>query len=306
MSGDVFGQHLYQEPKDPLPVSYIQEIIGPISEESLEDGLNLLWVYGYDEHHIPGAHDYELVKDTMVQLLGAIEKVIIDEAFEFPSQDQFNSADVIIFFVHFPSLRKRQFNDLRNFILNGGGVVSLHETAILRPPSKGKKLSECLGMAWNDDGSKWGAIFDEIKLDTSHPILEGFFEKLVISDEFYWDLFEEQSVRILGEVRTGPDGDSERSVPVDQLSKDYSPIIWTYEIGKGKVFGTTIGHNTYSYFDPEFRIILFRSIAYVGNISFEPFKKLVYHGITSKEGMVGINTDLRYWEGKRRSIKELD
>ena len=84
----------------------------------------------------------------------------------------------------------------------------MHETAIIRPAALGKSLSKCLGFAWNEGTSKWGAIFDEINIDNQHAIFRGFPKKLTINDEFYWDLYQEESVKILGSVRTGPDEDS--------------------------------------------------------------------------------------------------
>jgi len=203
-------------------------------------------------------------------------------------------------YLHLPQLKKSQYTSLKNFIANGGGVVSLHETAIMRPASKGKMLAECLGSAWNEGSSKWGAIFDEISIDTEHPIFKGFPDKLTIRDEFYWDLYQEEGIKVLGSVRTGPDEDSDGPISRELLSEEESPMFWTYKLGEGKVFGTTTGHHTFTYYDPEFRIILFRAMAWVVDEKPGPFMPLVFEGIISDEGMVGITEDLRYWEGKRR------
>jgi type 1 glutamine amidotransferase len=280
--------------------SALTKIIGPISSSETEKNVRILWIYGYDRDHIAGAHDYVKVKDLMVELLSKVKNVSISEVFSFPSNEQFKNADLVIMYLHLPQLEESQFHSFKNFISRGGGVVSFHETAIMRPSKLGKKLSVCLGSAWNEGVSKWGAIFDQINIMNQHPIFNGFPEKLTIIDEFYWDLFQEENVKILGTVRTGPDGDSEGPVDKESLSEKESPVFWTYELGKGKVFGTTAGHNTFTYYDPEFRIILFRAIAWAVNESPDPFMHLVFDGITDTDELVGITDDMRYWKGKIR------
>lgn len=298
--GQLTGQHLYQLPKPLKPKAELEKIIGPVKDATLEQELNILWVYGYDEHHIAGAHDYVKVKDLMVGMLSGVENVNVKEVFHFPTEEEFENADLMVMYLHLPKLKKKQYQQFREYLKNGGGVVSLHETAIMRPASKGKLLSECLGFAWNEGTSKWGAIFDEISIDNTHPIFKGFPSELTIRDEFYWDLFQEDNVKILGSVRTGPDEDSDGPVPEEMLSEVKSPMFWTYELGDGKVFGTTTGHHTFTYYDPEFRIVLFRALAWVTGASPDPFMPLVFEGITNEEGLIGTTDPMRYWEGKIR------
>ena len=299
-SFDCLGQHLYQRPKPLKKKEDLERIIGSVSQNLLEKKLRILWVYGYDKHHIAGAHDYVRVKDLMVGLLRKVSNVIVEEVFHFPDVAQFGRADLVVMYLHLPDLKKKQFVNFRNYIEKGGGVVSLHETAIMRPASKGKKLAECLGFAWHEGTSKWGAIFDEINIDNEHEIFKGFPKSLSINDEFYWDLYQEDSVKVLGSVRTGPDGNSDGPVLREKLSKEESPVFWTYEVGQGKVFGTTTGHHTFTYYDPEFRIILFRAMAWAANVKQDAFIPLVFEGITNEKGMVGTTDVMRYWEGKRR------
>ena len=77
-------------------------------------------------------------------------------------------------------------------------------------------------------------------------------------------------------------------------------MFWPLEIGKGRVFGTTTGHNTFTYYDPEFRIVLFRAMAWVLRETPDPFLPLVFEGITDEKGMVGTSDDMRAWKGKLR------
>ena len=183
----------------------------------------------------------------------------------FPTQAQFDKADLVVMFLHLPQLSTEQYTTFQGFIRRGGGVVAIHETAIVRPASEGKKLAECLGMAWDEGRSQWGAIFDDITIDNQHPIFEGFPDKLWIADEFYWDLNQIDGVRVIG---------------------------------------TTLGHNTFSYYDPELRIVLFRAMAWAMRESPSPLMPLVFEGITNDEGMVGTTNDMRDWKGKLRAPPE--
>jgi type 1 glutamine amidotransferase len=68
---------------------------------------------------------------------------------------------------------------------------------------------------------------------------------------------------------------SSRAPKPNELDGKEWPVIWTREIGRGKVFATTIGHNFFTFDDPYFRIILLRAMAWTMNESFDPFKPLV-------------------------------
>ncbi|MFT4547466.1 MAG: type 1 glutamine amidotransferase [Verrucomicrobiales bacterium] len=298
------AQHAWQQPKPMLPRAQLEKITGPITNAKLVEDLNIVWVWGYDANHRPGAHDYLRVRDLMTELLKKVAKVAVDTAYHFPSKEQFDKADLVVMYLHLPQLSTQQYSDFKSYIAGGGGVVALHETAIMRPRSEGKKLAECLGMSWDEGRSQWGAIFEDISIENTHEIFQGFPEKLRIVDEFYWHLNKIDGVRILGRLRTGPPGSSKARLPESRLSKETSPMFWTLEKGKGRVFGTTTGHNTFSYYDPELRIVLFRAMAWAAKVEATPFMPLVFDGITDGNGMVGTADMMRDWKGKLRKPPE--
>jgi hypothetical protein len=120
-------------------------------------------------------------------------------------------------------------------------------------------------------------------------------------DEFYWKLNQIDGVEVLGSVRTGPPRRSRGPVPPSRLSNEASPVFWTLKMGQGRVFGTTLGHNTFSYYDPELRIVLFRAMAWTIKEKPDPFMPLVFEGITNDEGSVGTTDDMPDWTGKLRA-----
>ncbi|MEM9110285.1 MAG: sulfatase-like hydrolase/transferase [Planctomycetota bacterium] len=303
-TGPALGQHLWQQPKDPVPREVLEQIIGPVDTEQPSKPLHIVWVWGYDKSHKPGTHDYLRVRDAMSNLLEQVPEVTVEPAYEFPSREQFDKADLVVMYLHLPQLSDDQYAMFKAYIEGGGGVVALHEAAIMRPASEGRKLCGCIGMAWDQGRSQWGAVFDDISIRNDHEIFSGFAPTLSIVDEFYWHLQRMDEIDVLGEVRTGPPGRSERRVPASMLSEDKSPVFWTYEPGQGRVFGTTLGHNTFTYFDPEFRIVIFRAMAWAVREKPDPFMPLVFEGITREDGTVGTTDDMRDWEGKLRGPEE--
>lgn len=298
------AQHDWQEPKPLMPLTDVQKIIGQIKTKEPSRRLHLLWVWGYDKDHAPGAHDYERVRDLFCELFKSVPKVTVEAVYEFPTQEQFENADLAVFYLHLPKLSDAQYQAWQKFIERGGGVVALHETAIMRPASEGKKLAQCLGMAWEEGRSEWGAVFEDVTIQPQHEIFRGFPEKIRIMDEFYWNLQRSEGIDVLGSARTGPPHDSKGPIPAAKLSAEASPVFWTLKQGKGRVFGTTLGHNTFSYYDPELRIILFRAMAWTMQETPDPFMPLVTAGITSEQGLVGTTQNMRDWKGKRRGPPE--
>lgn len=294
------AQHDWQKPKPLVKKTALVKIIGPLEADRPSRDLNIVWVWGYDKHHRPGAHDYLRVRDLMVGMLKKVPRVSVDTAFLFPSKQQLDEADLVAMYLHLPQLSSEQFKQFQAYIHRGGGVVALHETAIIRPAAEGKKLAQCLGMAWDEGRSQWGAIFEDISVRNEHEIFKGFPKKLRIVDEFYWRLHKLEGVKVLGTVRTGKPGHSRGPMAVKQLSKTTSPMFWTLESGKGRVFGTTTGHNTFTYYDPEFRIVVFRAMAWALKEKADPFLPLVFDGIIDKRDMVGTTEHMRGWKGKLR------
>lgn len=296
------AQHDWQKPNALIARAEVEKIIGAVEQAEPERDLRIVWVWGRDTNHGPGAHEYVRVRDAMVALLGRVPRVTVETARGFPTARQFAEADLVVMYLHLPPLSPEDFTNLRGYIERGGGVVALHETAIIRPAEAGKKLARCIGMSWNEGSSKWGALFEPVRVETHHPIFNGFPEGLALSDEFYWDLNHDDAAEVIGDVRVGPAAHSKGPVDAAALSEKRHPAIWTLEAGKGRVFGTTIGHNTFTYFDPRFRIMLFRAMAWAMRTRPDPFMPLVFAGITDDKGMVGTTDDMRDPEIKAKAI----
>ena len=93
------------------------------------------------------------------------------------------------------------------------------------------------------------------------------------------------------------------SLSFDQILKQQdarSYAFWTYSRGKGKVFGTTTGHYTYTYFDPMYRLLLLRGIAWVLDENPAPFMPIVFDGITDENGLVGTTKNMLDYTNRKQ------
>ena len=68
----------------------------------------------------------------------------------------------------------------------------------------------------------------------------------------------------------------------EEPTKD-EPMFWTYERGKGRVFGCILGHFNWSFDDPYFRMLLLRGMAWAAHESPCRFDPLVLRGIELKK-----------------------
>ncbi|MDA7871898.1 hypothetical protein N9B08_05575, partial [Akkermansiaceae bacterium] len=96
------------------------------------------------EDHRGGEHDYIRIKELFVPMLKAIPRITVDEAYQFPTQEQFGKADLLIQYLHLPDLTDEQFAMYQKFVDDGGSVVSLHESCIMRPVDRAEKLAGCI------------------------------------------------------------------------------------------------------------------------------------------------------------------
>jgi type 1 glutamine amidotransferase len=148
----------------------------------------------------------------------------------------------------------------------------------------GEEWSKRIGMAWDlkRDGTKWGVLPTPVTLTDAaleHPIFEGFPKTFDLADEFYWELRGDPAG--VTTLVTSPAGPAIAGKPLtgppktENLDGKASPVMWTTEVSRGRVFVSGAGHNYFTFNDPYFRIILLRAMAWTLKESFDPFKPLV-------------------------------
>lgn len=272
------AQHLWQQPLPPRSLAAVNEIMGPGAQSKPGRPLHIVWVWSNHDHG-PGFHEYEKVRDQFKTLLEKVSNVTVDTAYKFPSTEQWKAASLVVFYLHFDNLKSEQHQAMQSFVNQGGGIIALHESMIMRP--EGEQLAECLGLAWNEGTSLWGLLPTPFQIvDDQHPIFSGFGGEMQLVDEFYWKLTgDPKKIHILATSQGGPpNGSSGPAAPAELDGKQW-PLFWTRDIGNGRVFASLPGHNLFTFDDAYYRIILFRAIAWTTRESFDPFKPLVIDGI---------------------------
>ncbi len=295
------GQRATPRPNKPIPKEQVMQFTGELKGAKLSRDIRILWLYGPEDHGF-GEHDYIRINELFVPMLKSIPRVSVDEAYRFPSQEQFDRADLMIQFLHLPDLTNEQLTMFQGFVNRGGGVVSIHESCIARPVDRAKKLAGCIGCSWQGNkDSHWGKFSHDhpLFLKTEHPAFAGLPKSVRLNDESYWNLLKADNVEVIGAIAPKANKDSTPFADILKSEGVRSDAFWTYTSGKGRVFGTTTGHYTYTYFDPMYRLILLRGIAWSLREDPAPFMPLVFHPITNEEGLVGTTDTMMNYRNRK-------
>jgi len=273
------AQFPWQKPvkRDPAEIG---RIVGPITKQEPSRDLNIVWVWGIDKLHTKETHEYAWVMDRYInQLLPKVPRVTVVPAMYFPTKEQWEKADLVVFYL-WPR-GKWNYDLIDAYQKRGGGLIFIH-MALMQ--DSGEALAKRIGMAWDlrNGATKWGVLPTPVTLTdaaSESPIFKGFPKTFDLVDEFYWNLRGDPDG--ITPLVTSPAGPAIANKPVpgppriEDLDGKQWPVMWTKEVGRGKVFVSGIGHNYFTFNDPYFRIILLRAMAWAMSESFEPFKPLV-------------------------------
>lgn len=287
------------QPNAPIPLTEVRKLTGDYKDAKLDRDINILWLYGPEDHR-GGEHDYVRIKELFVPMLNSIPRITVDEAYQFPTQAQFDKADLLIQYLHLPDLTDEQFAMYQKFVDNGGGVVSIHESCIMRPPERAEKLAGCIGCSWKGNQSSRWSKFNHahpIYLNTDHAAFKGLPGSIKLNDESYWNLLKKDNVEVIAAIAPADTKDFAAALKHPEVRSD---AFWTYTSGKGRVFGTTTGHYTYTYYDPTYRVLLLRGMAWALNIDPDPLMPIATQDITDDRGFVGTKDSMMDYKNRKR------
>ena len=196
------GQRTAPQPNKPMPRAQVMQFTGELKGAKLSRDIRILWLYGPEDHG-GGEHDYIRIKELFVPMLKSIARVTVEEAYLFPSREQFARADLMIQFLHLPDLTNEQLAMFQGFVNRGGSVVSIHESCIMRPVDRAKKLAGCIGCSWQGNkDSHWGKFSHDhpLFLKTEHPAFAGLPKSVRLNDESYWSLLRADNIEVIGTI----------------------------------------------------------------------------------------------------------
>lgn len=227
--------------------------------------LRILLVAGPKDHG-PGEHDYPAWQKAWAPLLAKSPRVSIDTAFPWPQPQQFDAADLAVFYLH-TRWDASQLAELQKFQSRGGGVVTIHWA--IGADELPLRFADRVGLAYPAAKYRHGIL--DLKLVTDHPITRGLPATVRLTDESYWPLVGDSSrIRVLAssDENAGP---GNAIMPV--------PVFWTYQpTGGGRAFVCIPGHYMWTFDDPLFRLLLLRGMAWAAGESVSRFNSLVLDG----------------------------
>lgn len=182
------AQFPWQKPT-PRSKESVEKILGPITKQEPSRDLNIVWVWGIDKLHAKETHEYAWVMDRyMNQLLPKVPRVTVVPAMYFPTKEQWEKADLVVFYL-WPR-GKWNYDLIDAYQKRGGGLIFVH---MALSQGSGEELSKRIGLACDyvSGTTKWGVLPTPITLTDAalkSPIFERFPRKFDLADELYWNL----------------------------------------------------------------------------------------------------------------------
>ena len=237
----------------------IAKLLGSPSREKTDAAaLKVVWVASKQDHG-PGEHDYPAAQQSWIAFLNQSPLVSATNAWEWPGDAQFADANVLVFYFWNHDWSEARLRQLDGFLTRGGGLVVLHSATI--SDNDPERLAASIGLAAQPKRSKYLHTPLDLKLvATNSPIVRNLPKYIHFLDEPYWPLIgDTNKVTVLGTVK--------------MEGADW-PQVWTFEKGQGRVFGSVIGHYTWTHEDPLYRILILRGIAWVAGRPAGQFENL--------------------------------
>ncbi len=210
--------------------------------------------------HGPSEHDYPLWQKRWAKLLALADNVTVSTAWEWPSPEQFRTAKVIVFYSDNPGWNQNRAAELDACLNRGCGLVFIHYA--VDGHQDVEALAQRIGLAWRGGFSKFRHGPLDLKLEPG-PLTAGL-NPIHFVDESYWNLV----------------GDNQGCQLVASAVEDgqRQPLIWTRTQGKGRVFVNILGHYTWTFDDPLFRLLSLRGICWAGGEPPDRLSKLALIG----------------------------
>ena len=127
-------------------------------------------------------------------------------------------------------------------------------------------FAQRIGLAWGA-GARFRHGVENLAI-RPHDITAGLPSKLSFVDETYWNLRPGADMTVLA-------SSMEEGAP--------QPQVWIREQSKGRVFASIVGHFTWTFDDPLYRVLLLRGMAWAAHQPLDRFGELITVGARIQE-----------------------
>jgi putative heme-binding domain-containing protein len=234
------------QPRSREEVERVLRAVPALDEGQARRPLKVALMAGEKDHGID-EHDYPLWQRRWAELLGRSEGVTVRTAQGWPDDATLGWADIVVMYSANPGWSDEKAPGLDAFLERGGGVVLLHYAVNGRKAPEA--LAERIGLAWRDGASRFrhGPVELTFAAEAKSAIAAGL-TNLALVDESYWELV----------------GDPKRVEVLASATEDGRPrpMIWTRHAVRGRVVGCVLGHYSWTFDDPLFRILVLRAMAW--------------------------------------------
>ncbi len=223
--------------------------------------LKIVLVAGPKDHG-PNEHDYPAWQKSWAELLRAAPGVEVLTRWQWPTDQDYETADLIVFYKRL-DYRRDQGPKMDRLLARGGGLVFVHWA--VHGGEAPRELARRIGLA---AGSGLRFRHGPLRLDVppamrNHPIVRGL-HGLRLVDESYWYLQGEPKRIALLLTSTE--------------EKQPRPQAWLVEHRPGRVFVCIPGHYSWTFDDPLYRLLLLRGMAWAAGQEVDRFAELVWPG----------------------------
>jgi putative heme-binding domain-containing protein len=253
-------------PPTPRTLQEVEAVLAGSSTSTAKRKLHIVLIAGPKDHGV-GEHDYPNWQAVWRSLLQLDDMVRITTASPWPSKEDLQTADALVFYQR-GSWTPERAKDIDAFLKRGGGLVYIHFAVDGGDDPAG--FAERIGLAWKTGQSKFrhGPLTLQFAPNAKSTIRRNV-QQVQLYDESYWDLVgNRDQVNLLA---TGIEDNQPQ------------PLMWTFEpkIG-GRVFVSIPGHFSWTFDDPIFRALLLRGIAWTAHEPVDRFNDLVLPGARVK------------------------
>ena len=220
------------------------------------------------QDHGAGQHDYPAWQKSWNGWLGSSPWIQVTNAWLWPTTNQFENSDVIIFYYWNHEWDARHVAEMDRYLAAGKGVVLLHSGTIANPIPE--ELAERFGLTSEPKRTAYRHMNLAIRWDraSTNDFSKGFPKESTFLDEMYWPMIgDEKRVKVIASVK---------------LEGKDRPVCWTFESKEGRVFGNILGHFTWTLDDPWYRLLTLRALAWTAKRPVNDLDSLLEGGRTTK------------------------